>query len=98
MGTGVLRKIVAGHDYGFQSVQVPILEYFGRGRDRRCNAIWAMIVGGNQMTVEDSKYDSTDEKAAELLPHPEPDPLVSMPPDMGDDSARNMVWPFSPDN
>ncbi len=61
------RKIVAGHDYGYDSVQGPIVEYFGRGRDRRCNAIWAMMVDGYLMPGDDGKPDVTDDTARNMV-------------------------------
>ena len=61
------RKIVAGHDYGYDSVQRPVVEYFGRGRDRRCNAIWAMMVDGYQLPGDDGKPDVTDDTARNMV-------------------------------
>lgn len=61
------RKIVAGHDYGYDSVQRPIVEYFGRGRDRRCNAIWAMMVDGYELPGGDGKQDVTDDTARNMV-------------------------------
>ncbi len=81
------RKIVAGHDYGYASVQGPVVKYFGRGRDRRCNAIWAMIVEGANMAEIpeiDTNKDATDEDAEKLVEAIPATPVapVVLPPDV----------------
>jgi hypothetical protein len=47
------RKIVAGHDYGYDSVRGEVVKYFGRERDWGCHSIWAMMVNGYE--AENSK-------------------------------------------
>lgn len=46
------RKVIAGHDYGYDSVKVPVVKYFGHTPDQCCHQIWAMMAEGYELPVK----------------------------------------------